>query len=74
MKEGMRLFFTGPFVKVELLEVMLGNHGIGSRHEFVDEALSPHDDELSRPTRIYVPEADYARAYELFFTADWNVI
>ncbi len=62
----MKLFFTGPVVKTELLVVMLEKHGIAATQEFVDPA-APDDGDLSRPARVFVPEADYDRAWQLFF-------
>jgi hypothetical protein len=62
----MKLFFTGPVVKTELLVVMLEKHGIAATQEFVDPA-APDDGDLSRPAKVFVPEADYDRAYQLFF-------
>lgn len=46
---------------------MLEKHGINATQEFVDSAL-PDDGDLSRPTKVLVPEADYDRAYKLFYT------
>lgn len=63
----MKHFFTGPVIKTELLVVMLEKHGIAATQEFVDPAL-PDDDDLNRPARVLVPEADYDRAHQLFFT------
>ena len=63
----MKLFFTGPVVKTELLVVMLEKHGIPAVQEFV-EANVPDDGDLNRPANVLVPEADFARARELFFT------
>ena len=60
-------FFTGPVIKTELLVVMLEKHGIAATQEFVDPALTDGDD-LNRPARVLVPEADYYRAHQLFFT------
>jgi hypothetical protein len=60
-------FFTGPVIKTELLVVMLEKHGIAATQEFVDPDL-PDDDDLNRPARVLVPEADYDRAHQLFFT------
>jgi hypothetical protein len=62
-----KLFFTGPVVKTELLVVMLEKHGIAATQEFVDATL-PDDGDLDRPAKVLVPEADYDRAYQLFFT------
>jgi hypothetical protein len=63
----MKLFFTGPVVKTELLVVMLEKHGIAAIHEFVDPSAADEGD-LNRPANVLVPEADYLRAHELFFT------
>ena len=62
----MKLFFTGPVVKTELLVVMLEKHGIAATQEFVDPAV-PDDGDLNRPARVFVPEADYDRACQLFY-------
>ena len=62
----MKLFFTGPVVKTELLVVMLEKHGIAATQEFVDPA-APDDGDLNRPANVLVPDADYERARQLFF-------
>lgn len=62
----MKLFFTGPVIKTELLVVMLEKHGIAATQEFVDPA-APDDGDLGRPANVFVPDADYDRAYQLFF-------
>ena len=62
----MKLFFTGPVVKTELLVVMLEKHGIAATQEFVDSTV-PDDGDLDRPANVFVPEADYDRAHRLFF-------
>ncbi|MSU32874.1 MAG: hypothetical protein EXS25_09515 [Pedosphaera sp.] len=62
----MRHFFTGEIIKTELLEVWLEKHGIRATSEMVDPSL-PDDGDLSREVRVLVPEADYDRAYQLFF-------
>lgn len=63
----MRLFYTGPFVNAEMLVVMLEKHGIAATQEFADPAL-PDEGDLSRPAKVFVPEADYDRAHKLFYT------
>ena len=63
----MKLFFTGPVVKTELMVVMLEKHGIAATQEFVD-ASAPDDGDLNREAKVFVPEADYDRAHQLFFT------
>ncbi len=62
----MKLFYTGPVVNAEMLVVMLEKHGIAATQEFVDPQ-QPDDGDLSRPTKVLVPEADYDRAYQLFY-------
>ena len=62
----MKLFYTGPVVNAEMLVVMLEKHGIIGTQEFVDPAL-PDDGDLNRPAKVFVPEADYERAYQLFY-------
>jgi hypothetical protein len=61
-----KLFYTGPIVNVEMLVVMLEKHGIAAASEFV-EADKPDDGDLNRPAKVLVPEADYDRAYQLFY-------
>jgi hypothetical protein len=62
----MKRFFTGPVIKAELLVVMLEKHGIAATQEFADPSL-PDDGDLSRETHVFVPEADYDRAWQLFY-------
>jgi hypothetical protein len=61
-----KIFFTGPVIKAELLVVMFEKHGIAATQEFVD-ADAPDDGDLSRETNVLVPEADYERAWQLFY-------
>ncbi len=46
---------------------MLEKHGIAATQEFVDPA-APDDGDLNRAANVLVPEADYDRAHQLFFT------
>ncbi len=62
----MKLFYTGPVVNTEMLIMMLEKHGIIASQEFVD-ASQPDDGDLNRPAKVLVPEADYDRAYQLFY-------
>lgn len=62
----MKLFYTGPVINAEMLVVMLEKHGIIATQEFVD-ATQPDDGDLNRPAKVFVPEADYERAYQLFY-------
>ena len=66
----MKLFYTGPLVNAELLVMMLENHGIPATQEFASATVPEGEDpdDLSRPTRVLVPEADYARAHRLIYT------
>lgn len=63
----MKLFFTGPVIKAELLVVMLEKHGIAASQEFV-EPLAPDEGDLGRPANVFVPDADFERAHQLFYT------
>lgn len=62
----MREFFTGPLIKTELLVTWLEKHQIAATSEFVDPN-APDDGDLDREVRVRVPEADYDRAWNLFF-------
>ena len=63
----MKLFYTGPVINAEMLVVMLEKHGIAATQSFADPAL-PDDGDLSRPAQVFVPVADYDRAFRLFYT------
>ena len=62
----MKLFYTGPVVNAEMLVMMLEKHGIAATQAFTDPA-APDDGDLSRPAQVFVPEADYDRAHQLFY-------
>ncbi|MCW5557603.1 MAG: hypothetical protein KIT22_07210 [Verrucomicrobiae bacterium] len=62
----MRHFFTGPLIKTELLVTWLEKHGIAATTVAVDPS-QPDDGDLSREMHVHVPEADYDRAWQLFF-------
>jgi hypothetical protein len=61
-----KLFYTGPVINTEMLVVMLEKHGIVATQEFVEPDL-PDDGDLNRLAKVLVPEADYDRAYQLFY-------
>ena len=63
----MKLFYTGPVINTEMIISMLENHGIVGTQEFVD-ADPPDDGDLNRLAKVFVPEADYPRAHQLFYT------
>ena len=63
----MKLFYTGPVINTDMLVMMLEKHGIAATQEFVD-AAAPDDSDLNRLARVLVPEADYPRAHQLFYT------
>jgi hypothetical protein len=63
----MKLFYTGPVINAEMLVMMLEKHGITASQEFVDPSLSADDADLNRPAKVFVPEADYDRAHQLFY-------
>ena len=62
----MKLFYTGPVVNAEMLVMMLEKHGIAATQEFVEPGPGREDD-LNRPAKVLVPEADYERAHQLFY-------
>ena len=61
----MRHFFTGPFIKTDLLVTWLEKHGLDARMEPVDPTADELD--LGREMRVLVAETDYDRAHQLFF-------
>ncbi len=63
----MKLFYSGPVVNTEMLVAMLEKHGIAAAQEFEDPAL-PEDGDLNRLAKVLVPEADYDRAHQLFYS------
>lgn len=62
-----KLFYTGPVVNTEMLVAMLDKHGIIATQEFADPG-PPDDGDLNRLAKVLVPEADYPRAHQLFYT------
>ena len=62
----MKQFFTGDFIKAEMLVVMLEKHDIQARYEFADPSL-PDDGDLSRECHVFVLKEDYERAWGLFY-------
>jgi hypothetical protein len=63
----MKKFYTGPLINAELLVVMLEKHGIFATQQEVDGAPTQEED-LSRPVEVLVPESDYERAFQLFYS------
>lgn len=63
-----KLLFMGEACKTELLVVLLEKHGIAAFEEHVSEDLREHEDEFNRETRVFVPDADYGKARDLFFS------
>jgi hypothetical protein len=61
-----KLFYTGPVINTEMLVVMLEKHGIAATQEFVD-AEAPDGGDLNRLAKVFVPEAEYDRAHQLFY-------
>jgi len=45
--------------------MMLEKHGIQATEEVIDQDGDP--DDLNRQSKVFVPEADYDRAYQLFY-------
>ncbi len=63
----MKPFYTGPAANAELLVIMLEKHGIAATQEWVEPSLNPAEEDLNRLARVLVPDADYDRAYQLFY-------
>jgi hypothetical protein len=64
----MKLFYTGPVINTEMLVVMLGKHGINATHEVL-AGESADEEDLNRTAQVFVPEADFDRAHQLFYAA-----
>ena len=47
--------------------MMLEKHGIIATQEFEDPTLPNDEEDLNRIAKVLVPEADYERAYQLFY-------
>jgi len=62
----MKLFYTGPVINTEMLVVMLEKHGIQARQQLV-AGESADENDLSRIAEVFVPQADYDRAHQLFY-------
>jgi hypothetical protein len=59
-------FYTGPVVNTEMLIMMLEKHGIKATQEYVEPGQDDEVD-LNRLAKVSVSEADYDRAYQLFY-------
>jgi hypothetical protein len=62
----MKLFYTGPVINTEMLVMMLEKHGIKATQQFVDND-APDETDLNRLAHVFVPEAEYDKAYQLFY-------
>ena len=60
-----KLFYTGPVINTEMLVMMLEKHGIAATQEFLEAEGDAED--LNRQAKVLVLEADYDRAYRLFY-------
>ena len=67
----MKLFYTGPVINTEMLVVMLEKHGIAATQQFLEPDI-PDDGDLNRLAKVLVPEAEYDRAYQLFYADKEN--
>jgi len=77
--DALRHFFTGRWIKGDLLQAWLEKHGIAAVLEPTDPAdpvettrpagtVAGDPEDLDRPVRVLVSEADFPRAHALFFT------
>jgi hypothetical protein len=61
-----KLFYPGPAINAEMLEVMLDKHGIESELNPVS-AETGDAGGLNQPTEVPVSGADYEKARQLFY-------
>src|SRR5688572_12646792 len=61
-----KLFYTGPLINAEMLVTMLEKHNIPATQAFAEPDL-PDDGDLNRVTKVFVPDTDYDRAWNLFY-------
>ena len=61
----MKVFYTGPAINAEMLVVMLEKHGIAATQEW--EQAEGDADDLNRPAKVLVSEAEFDRAWRLFY-------
>jgi len=59
-------FYTGPVINTEMLLMMLEKHGIKATQEYLEPGQE-EDGDLNRLAKVSVSEADYERAYQLFY-------
>ena len=62
----MKPFYTGPVINTEMLVMMLEKHGIAATQEFTEPG-PPDDGDLNRFANVFVAEADFPRAHQLFY-------
>ena len=62
----MKLFYTGPVINTEMLVTMLEKHGINAIQQIMPGESDDADD-LNRTAQVFVLEADYDRAHQLFY-------
>ena len=62
----MKLFYTGPVINTEMLVSMLEKHGISAMQE-IAAGESNDENDLNRTAQVFVPEANYDRAHQLFY-------
>jgi hypothetical protein len=64
---NVKLFYTGPVINTEMLVLMLEKHGIIATQEFTDPDQPVDENDLNRLAKVFVPEKEYDRAYQLFY-------
>lgn len=63
----MKHFYHGPLVNADLLILMLEKHNIHATQQDSAEPQSQEED-LNRLVTVFVPDDDYARAWQLFYS------
>lgn len=64
---GMKTFYTGPVINTEMLITLLEKHGIIAIQEWVDPEPIDAGEDLNRLAQVWVPEAEFDRAFQLFY-------
>lgn len=61
----MKLLFSGPAVRAEMIELMLGKWGL--HPELRETSATPDLNNLDRDAEVFVPDNEFERAREILF-------